>query len=60
MQEYHIHNLDCPDCASKLERDLNKLDYVKKLKSISALVSCFWIRAILKKLRLLSSKMNRI
>ncbi|GAA9754996.1 hypothetical protein VN0234_14390 [Helicobacter pylori] len=30
MQEYHIHNLDCPDCASKLERDLNKLDYVKK------------------------------
>ncbi|PDX26377.1 heavy metal translocating P-type ATPase [Helicobacter pylori] len=30
MQEYHIHNLDCPDCAAKLERDLNKLDYVKK------------------------------
>lgn len=30
MQEYHIHNLDCPDCASKLERDLNKLDCVKK------------------------------
>ncbi|AFI04431.1 heavy metal translocating P-type ATPase [Helicobacter cetorum] len=34
MQEYYIHNLDCPDCAAKLENALNKLDYVKKAQII--------------------------
>ncbi|PAF43594.1 heavy metal translocating P-type ATPase [Helicobacter sp. 11S02596-1] len=28
MQKYHIHNMDCPSCAEKIERELAKLPYV--------------------------------
>ncbi|PAF52206.1 heavy metal translocating P-type ATPase [Helicobacter sp. 13S00477-4] len=32
MREYKISNLECPDCADRLEKELNKLDIVKEAK----------------------------
>lgn len=42
MQKYYIQNLDCADCANKIESELSKLSYVKEAR-ISFATSILYI-----------------
>lgn len=41
MKKYKIHNLDCPNCASSLEKKLKKLPFIKDIKIDFAMGAVF-------------------
>ena len=62
IEEYDVHNLDCPDCGSQIEKEINELKEVERanLDFVNKRLTIEYIEQVnnLKRLNAIASKID--